>query len=115
MDSIAPLYINDIGIVFYWKREGKLLSHRMQLVFRDMGFYLTEEELVSFGGHIHEAVRQGCKGCPAGCQQKRRLTTPYPQIELAVSGLELQLLEDLVEGALFRLRLLDFVSGVGRN
>ncbi len=115
MDSIAPLYINDIGIVFYWKRDGTLLSHRMQLVFRDTGFYLTEEELVSFGTHIRHAVRKGCNGCPAGCEQKRLLTTPYPQIELAVSTLELQLLEDLVEGTLFRLRLLDFVKGVGRN
>lgn len=116
MDSIAPLYINDIGIVFYWKRNTTVLSHRVQLVFRDIGFYLTEGELETFGQHIRVASRRAaCGGCGHDCRQKRLLTTPYPQIELAVSSAELALLDDLVEGALFRLRLLTFINGVGRN
>jgi len=116
MDSIAPLYINDIGIVFYWKKNGRLLAGRVQLVFRDMGFYLTKEELDMFAAQIVEASgRPTCSGCAGSCGSKKLLMTPYPQIELAVSLRELRLLGDLVRGAKFRLELLDFLEGVGQN
>lgn len=115
MNPIAPLYHNDAGISFYWKREGQLLSERVQLVFRDTGFYFTEAELHAFKKHITAAFdEKGCRSCPKQCR-KVLLRTPCAQIDLAVTADELLSLDDLVEGTLFKLGMVRFVNGDGRN
>ena len=116
MDPIAPLYHNDAGISFYWKREGQLLSERVQLVFRDTGFYFTDTELRDFKTHITAASQEKicCRTCTQQCR-KLLLRTPCAQIDLAVTTDELLSLDDLVEGTLFKLELLRFLYGDGRN
>ena len=42
MDCIYKIYNNDIGISFRWK---EIQSKLIQVIFRDTGFHLTEEEI----------------------------------------------------------------------
>lgn len=58
--------------------------------------------------------------CCNDCENRRQcvkflLKTPCKQIDLAVSVSELNLIEDLVAGTLFRIALERYINNVGRN
>jgi len=117
MRQIAPLYFNDFGTAFYWKKDGQILLDKVQIVFKETGFHFNEEELEAFGNLIDESCRKNsCDGCGMRHEcMKFLLKTPVSQIDLAVSLYELGEIKDLVQGTLFQLRLQRFINGIGRN
>ena len=117
MRQIEQVYCNDMGMSFYWKQQDQTITEKIQLVFKETGFYFTVDELVKFSKLIEESCRRNvCSDCSMrqNCM-KFLLKTPISQIDLAVSVNELDGIKDLVLGTLFRIRLVDFVSGIGRN
>lgn len=117
MRQIAPLYYNDLGTAFYWKKDGKILTDKVQIVFKETGFHFDEEELDTFAKLIDESCRKNtCDGCGLRHEcMKFLLKTPVSQIDLAVSKYELDGIKDLVLGTLFKMRLQKFVFGIGQN
>ena len=60
--DIYPIYHNSFGITFQWKRNvGTKGFNKIQIVFRDMGFYLTIEEIKKFNKAVDTALV--CKNC----------------------------------------------------
>ncbi len=118
MKTIKQLYYNDLGTSFYWKKENKVLMDRVQLIFRETGFYFTLQELFLFKNCIAESLVQNqcCEDCELKNQcHKFLLKTPCSQIDLAVSMAELNAVKDLVEGTLFTINLDDYLFGLGMN
>lgn len=118
MKQIDKLYANDFGMAFYWKKDTQVLTDKIQLVFKEIGFYLSRFEMRVFADCIRDSRKRNacCKDCKSQQQcAKFLLKTPCNQIDLAVSMTELNLIEDLVEGALFRMELEIYINGLGRN
>ncbi|OCB77360.1 hypothetical protein [Flavobacterium crassostreae] len=118
MDEMKQIYYNNSGTSFFWKKENEVLTHCIQLIFRETGFYFTRQELQLFRGCIDESyqLNKCCDGCPLknNCY-KFLLKTPCSQIDLAVSMRELKAIKDLVEGTLFKINLEEYCNGIGRN
>lgn len=115
MKEIDLIYHNQFGVAFKWKSDIGKDSNKVQLVFRDTGMLLTKKELVYFSKCIKGVGRDHyrCEGCPH--QESCRtllLSTPAPQITLALNAKELEAIEDLVSGSLFQLNLNDFINGI---
>ncbi|RZJ66884.1 MAG: hypothetical protein EOO50_08335 [Flavobacterium sp.] len=117
MRQIEPIYVNDHGTSFYWKQSDGIVTDKVQLVFKETGFYFSEEELETFARLIEDSCRKNtCDGCAMRHEcVKFLLKTPVSQIDLAVSMYELNGIKDLVQGTLFRMQLQKFVFGIGRN
>lgn len=118
MKQIEQIYVNDMGMAFFWKQQETVISDKVQLVFKETGFYFSVEELQRFMVLIEDSCRRNdsCDSCAMKNQcHKFLLKTPVSQIDLAVSMKELDGIRDLVEGALFKVELYDFISGIGRN
>lgn len=118
MKEIEQLYHNEFGISFYWKKEKKVLSDKIQLVFKEIGFYLTIAQLREFCQLTQVSKIENA--CCDDCQLKNRchkflLKTPTEEIDLAVNMEELFQIEDLIKGTLFTIQIEDFVYGLGRN
>lgn len=45
MEDINTLYYNTFGIAFQWKRTAARDYRKIQLVFKNIGLFLTSEEL----------------------------------------------------------------------
>lgn len=117
MAQIQRIYNNDLGISFYWSQTGKE-SEKVQLVFKETGFYFTQEELQEFLALIDDSASRN--NCCSDCGRKGQcakflLKTPCPQIDLAVSLAELDAIKDLVEGTIFKIKAAQYCFGVGRN
>lgn len=118
MKQIEQIYVNDMGMAFFWKQQETVIQDKVQLVFKETGFYFSVDELQRFMVLIKESCRRNhtCESCAIKSQcHKFLLKTPVAQIDLAVSMKELDGIRDLVEGALFKIELYGFISGVGRN
>nr|WP_314897902.1 hypothetical protein [uncultured Flavobacterium sp.] len=118
MKEIKQIYYNDSGTSFYWKKEDEVLTDKVQLIFRETGFYFTQHELQVFKYCIEESIvlNTCCDDCKLKNQcRKFLLKTPCSQIDLSVSMEELNAVKDLVEGTLFKLNLDDYLYGVGMN
>lgn len=118
MKEIKQIYYNDTGTSFYWKKENEVFLDKVQLIFRETGFYFTKEELEQFKHCIEDSYSQN--KCCDTCALKNKcykflLKTPCSQIDLAVSMDELTALKDLVEGTLFKINLDDYLYGEGMN
>ena len=118
MQEIKQIYNNLLGTAFYWRKDNGLVLDKVQLVFREMGFYFTQQELHLFKRYIEDSYIQN-KSCD-DCELKNKchkflLKTPCSQIDLAVSMEELDAVKDLVEGTLFKINLDDYLYGVGMN
>ncbi len=118
MKGIEQIYYNDFGMSFYWKEKNAVKSEKIQLVFKETGFYFSVEELQHFVVLIEDSSRRNshCENC----EMKHRcakflLKTPVNQIDLAVSMKELNAIKDLVEGTLFKIKLKEYIYGVGMN
>ncbi|RYD69499.1 MAG: hypothetical protein EOP55_23860, partial [Sphingobacteriales bacterium] len=106
----------EFGLAFYWKKEGKILKDKVQVIFKETGFYLTTDQLKKFTIIIESTIRQQqCDGCGNSHCRKFLLTTPFDGLELAVNRNELNDIKDLMEGTLFSINMLDYVSDIGRN
>ncbi|SCY60533.1 hypothetical protein [Flavobacterium caeni] len=118
MKQIEQLYVNDTGMAFFWREQERVISGKVQLVFKETGFYFTIDELDRFLTLIADACRRNhaCESCAMKNKcHKFLLKTPVKQIDLAVSMHELEGIKDLVEGALFKAQLHDYLFGLGRN
>lgn len=118
MKQIRKIYYNDSGTSFYWKKKNEVMLDKVQLIFRETGFYFTKQELMLFKNCIEESFIQN--KCCDDCELKKQchkflLKTPCSQIDLAVTKEELNAVKDLVEGTLFKMDLDDYLYGVGMN
>ncbi|GHC45292.1 hypothetical protein [Ulvibacter litoralis] len=108
MEDINTLYYNSFGIAFQWKRTAARDYRKIQLVFKDIGLFLTSEELVQFAKQINTVFRHPplCDDCRKGSKCNSYLvSTPATQVSLALSHAELREAKDLIEGTLFQLEL----------
>lgn len=118
MKQIEQIYVNDMGMAFFWKEHQVTLTQKIQLVFKETGFYFSVDELHRFMALIEDSCRenQACESCAMKNQcHKFLLKTPVSQIDLAVSMKELDGIKDLVEGTLFKIGLQEYIFGIGRN
>ena len=118
MKEIKQIYYNDSGTSFYWKKEDEVVSDKVQLIFKETGFYFTKHELQVFNCCIEESIK--LNKCCDDCKLKNKchkflLKTPCSQIDLAISMEELNSVKDLVDGTLFKINLEDYLFGVGMN
>ena len=118
MKEIASIYNNNFGMSFYWKNENEINYEKIQVIFKETGFYLNLNELKIFGQLISQAeiATKECKSCAcrANCE-RLLLKTPLHSIDLAVSRHELIAIKDLIEGSLFKINLQLYAFGIGRN
>lgn len=118
MKQIEQIYVNDTGMAFFWKEHQITVTEKIQLVFKETGFYFTVAELQRFRVLIEDSCRenQTCESCVMKNQcHKFLLKTPVSQIDLAVSMQELDGIKDLVEGTLFKISFQEYIFGVGMN
>lgn len=117
MSDIHRIYYNDIGIAFQWKQDIEKNNSKFQLIFRDTGFYLTIEEIENFFKFVKQAIARGCcKDCKAkGNCRSILLKTPATTVDLAVSEKELVSISDLIEGALFQIKLDNYLKSICNN
>jgi len=118
MGITTQIYGNDFGLAFYWNQSEEVMLDRIQLVFKETGFNLTLQELEFFALLISQS--QSRTQCCLDCNSKANcsrflLQTPAKQIDLAVSLLELDGIQDLVNGTIFKIKLENHVFGMGRN
>lgn len=118
MEHIKHIHHNDFGTSFYWRKDDLILLDRVQLIFRKTGFYFNKAELQIFKDCIEESFSLN-KGC-ATCELKKYchqflLKTPCLQIDLSVTMYELDQAKDLVEGTLFKIKIEEYLFGVGMN
>lgn len=108
MQDIHPIYYNKFGITFQWNTStGRDLS-KIQMVFRDTGFLLTEDELKKFSQSIGNSLDNAysCPDCAdSDTCRGLLLDTPADQVSLVMSKKELLEINDLVAGTLFELSL----------
>ena len=116
VEDIYRIYYNEFGIAFQWKQHvNRRHFNKIQLVFRDMGFHLSSEEIKLFLKQVKAARQhQTCN-----CEQEKQLDcknillkTPSQYIDLAVSKKELNLIADLLKGTLFNLELNGYLNTV---
>ncbi|MCM0665828.1 hypothetical protein [Flavobacterium tyrosinilyticum] len=118
MKDIEQIYRNDFGISFYWKEGNQIISDKIQLLFKQMGFYFSVEELNEFHDLIEDCVTDHNDYDARGVKRafdKFLLKTPYVAIDLEISPMELDSIKDLVDGSLFRLNLNEYIYGSGMN
>ena len=115
---MKQIYYNESGTSFFWRKENEILTDKVQLIFRETGFYFSRPELKLFQCCIEEsyALNKCCDNCELknNCH-KFLLKTPCIQIDLAVSMNELDAIKDLVEGTIFNINLEDYLYGEGMN
>lgn len=118
MEDVNVIYHNNFGIAFKWKESiVKIKTDRIQLVFKDMGFYLTEKEVREFSENIRIAQPyKACSNCenPGNCRTIL-LKTPLKKMDFVVNKQELNEICDLVEGTLFHLQIESYLKDLGRN
>ncbi|KAF2331076.1 hypothetical protein [Flavobacterium ginsenosidimutans] len=118
MKDIEQIYRNDFGISFYWKEGNEVISDKIQLLFKQMGFYFSVQELNEFHDLIEDCVTDHNDYDTRGVKRafdNFLLKTPYVAIDLEISPIELTSIKDLVEGSLFRLNLNEYIHGAGMN
>ncbi|WP_026977414.1 hypothetical protein [Flavobacterium tegetincola] len=118
MSITTQIYGNDFGMAFYWNQKEAAQTDKIQLVFKETGFNLTFSELEKFAFLISES--QSRTICCEDCKLKNKcnrflLQTPAKQIDLAVSIEELEGIEDLVGGTIFKIKVQHYIFGAGRN
>lgn len=117
MREIEQIYFNDFGVAFHWRKNDIVITERVQIVFKETGFYLSYIEIRAFAQIIDNTCEEmNCGNC---CHRSKchkfLLKTPLEQIDLAVSKSELMQIKDLVEGTLFTMDLYDYINKVCKN
>ena len=117
MHEIDPIYKNHFGLGFYWRKEDVVVRHAVQIVFRDIGFYLTKKEIVYFSKLVTEAKRRSeCSlSCQLDCCRSVLLKTPSQLVDLALNRKELEAVNDLLEGILFHIELREYIHKLSLN
>ncbi len=116
MQEINKIYHNEVGIGFYWKNENNVPQRKVQLVFRDTGFYLSLSQLKEFASILDNTTNQrACNNCPHHDCRSILLRTPASFVELAVNKTELHGIHDLVKGVLFKIEMQRLMDGICKN
>ena len=116
MNEIEQLYHNDMGVAFHWIKEGIVLKEKVQIVFKETGFYLSLNEIKQFAALIDTTCSEvKCASCRYNGCHKFLLRTPLEQLDLAVCKNELLQIKDLVQGTLFYAQLTDYLENICRN
>ncbi|MDO6471733.1 hypothetical protein [Maribacter sp. 1_MG-2023] len=118
MNDIYPIYQNDFGIAFQWKKNKASQANKVQVIFRDIGLLLTQSELRHFSKCIADTVENGKDHLCGDCKTKETcrsllLSTPAHQVTFAVSYQEAVEVRDLINGTLFKLELDTFFGELG--
>ncbi|GAA4276022.1 hypothetical protein [Aquimarina mytili] len=117
MNAIDKIYSNTFGISFFWKRDTCNSMPKIQLVFRDIGFLLTLNELKDFSDSCTLTIQsQCCADCkdPQHCRSLL-LRTPSDKIDLAVSKDELYQIQELINETIFKVELKHWIQDVCLN
>ena len=120
MEDVDIIYHNDTGISFKWKNGiANTSENRVQLIFKDMGFYLLPEEVVLFSENIQIAKHRNpnCSRCVSSeiCERNILLKSPLQKMDFAVNAFELNEICDLVEGTIFKMRLHYYLEFESKN
>ncbi|NQY07822.1 MAG: hypothetical protein HRT68_16895 [Flavobacteriaceae bacterium] len=118
MQDINRIYTNNIGISFQWGKDlEEGITNRFQVIFRDMGFHLSLEDLKDFSDFVVDAkMRTNCTCCnKAKTCRSILLQTPSHKVDLAVNKEELKGIEDLIRGTIFQIELTDYLKNVCGN
>jgi hypothetical protein len=117
MKEIEPIYKNDFGFGFYWKKRPIEQEENVQIIFRDIGFYLNLEDIREFLECVNKAKdAPKCNSCTsASCCRSILLRTPSKKIDLAVNSGELEGMNDLLSGILFHLSLRNYLRDISLN
>ncbi|WP_378179729.1 hypothetical protein [Aquimarina sp. SS2-1] len=116
MSAIDKIYNNKIGISFFWKQQQSTGCPKVQLVFRDIGFLLTLNELKDFSDACRITEQsQSCDQCNHQKCRSLLLRTPSDKIDLAISKDELEQIQELINGTIFRIELQHWVTTSGLN
>ena len=119
MSAIEKIYANDIGISFFWKNQTNQSfdNRKVQVIFRDTGFLLNLYELKMFSKHCTQAL--ATNNC-AHCQHHKNcrnllLRTPSDKIDLAVSSVELEQIQSLLNQTIFKVELKQWLESICLN
>ncbi|WBX73874.1 hypothetical protein PG913_01040 [Tenacibaculum pacificus] len=114
MENIIKIYDNKIGISFCWKDTSNTL---VQIIFRDTGFHLTENQIEEFSEKVLDSKSQkNCANCPKADNCKSiLLQTPSEKVSMAVSQIELGQIDDLLKGTLFQMRMNNYLDDLCKN
>ncbi|WP_103069224.1 hypothetical protein [Aquimarina sediminis] len=117
MNAIDKIYSNELGISFFWKQEKQNPISKVQLVFRDIGFLLTLNELKDFSNSCTVTIESQCCNQCNSPQQCRTLLlrTPSDKIDLAVNRDELHQIQELINGTIYRVELQDWFKNLPLN
>lgn len=112
--DIQAIYYNTFGIAFKWNATVAKQAKTIQLVFRDMGFYLDYEDIKAFYDNVHLAKKcLSCELCKKdGNKRNILLRTPCERVDIVVDKKELKAIEDLIEGTLFQLKLDSYIEQI---
>lgn len=102
MEDIEIVHKNDIGIAFFWKGS----FNKLQLVFKDLGLYLTYQDLKLFSKAVRETEKQyACKDCNNQACKAFLLRRPSDKIDIALTKTEFKQVKALIRGTLFKVEL----------
>ncbi|MBA3985076.1 MAG: hypothetical protein H0X63_00495 [Flavobacteriales bacterium] len=116
--EILKIYHNEIGIAFQWRKKATNFNPKLiQIVFRDMGFHLTKEEIICFAKLVNQCKTSiNCMDCPVQVNCRNiLLETPASKVSLAVNATELDQVDDLMRGTLFQLEMDEYIREICRN
>ncbi|MAZ26873.1 MAG: hypothetical protein CL868_07315 [Cytophagaceae bacterium] len=113
MKHIDIIFKNDHGISFFWKKNEQSTVDLAQVVFRDIGFYLTLDELKEFSNLVSVSLQHAvCQNCPHGKDCRSfLLKTPAAKIDLAISLNELNGLQELLDKTIIKMDTIIYIQG----
>ena len=117
MNAIDKIYGNEIGVAFYWKNEYQKKSNKIQLILKDMGFLLSIDELKKFSYAC--TIAKDSKHCScndiSGSCNTLLLRTPSQNVDLAVTKVELNYIETLINHTIFEVELKGWIKNMPLN
>lgn len=117
MSAIDKIYSNELGISFFWKQEKHVLRLRVQLVFKDIGFLLSLNELKDFSGTCTTTLQTQCCSLCKDTQHCNflLLRTPSDKIDIAVNKKELLQIQELINGTIYKIELQNWMNNLPLN
>ena len=118
MDEINLIYNNNFGVAFKYNGDSEQHGNKVQLVFRDTGLFVSQQELIQFSKNINQSAENHslCGSCKKKEVCRSILVESHvPQISFAMNTEELISVKDLVEGTLFQLGLDSYLDSLINN
>lgn len=108
-DDINVIHYNDFGVAFNWKESTSFSKNKIQLVFKNTGLLLSQQQLFTFKSDIEYVAINRCN-----CSDKSKNLIPSPceYISFAMSNSELNGLMDLLNGVYFNIQLSDMLEKI---